>query len=127
MRRNEPNSTDSSLIAALLADLDDMLERERAALLAGDLEGLSRVLREKERLIDAVNKGLPGDSESLGVLKTKASRNQALLGKAEEGIRVVADRVSALRRVRETLETYDQSGRKTTLESLHKGRVEKRA
>ena len=127
MSRNEPNRTESSLSATLLSDLDDMLERERAALLAGDLEGLSRILREKERVIDALNQGLPDDSGSLGTLKAKANRNQVLLDRAVEGIRVVADRVSALRRVRETLETYDQSGRKTTLESLHKGRVEKRA
>ena len=127
MSRNEPDSTESSLIAALLADLDDILERERAALLTGDLEALSRVLREKERVIDTLNRGLPSDLGSLGALKTKANRNQALLDREVEGIRVVADRVSALRRVRETLETYDQSGRKTTLESLHKGRVEKRA
>ena len=51
----------------------------------------------------------------------------ALLDTALEGIRAVADRVSALRRVRDTLETYDQTGRKTTFESMHKGRVEKRA
>lgn len=49
MSRNEPSRTESSLSATLLSDLDDMLERERAALLAGDLEGLSRILREKER------------------------------------------------------------------------------
>ena len=127
MSRNEPNRTESSLFMALLADLDDILERERAALLAGDLEGLSRILREKERVIDALNQGLQGEPGSLDALKTKANRNQALLDRAVEGIRVVADRVSALRRVRETLETYDQSGRKTTLESLHKGRVERRA
>jgi hypothetical protein len=127
MSRNEPKSTESGLNDALLADLDDILERERAALLTGDLEGLSRILREKERVIDALNQGLQGDLGSLDALKTKVNRNQALLDRAVEGIRVVADRVSALRRVRETLETYDQSGRKTTLESLHKGRVEKRA
>ena len=127
MSRNEPKSTESSLNEALLADLDDILERERAALLAGELEGLSRILREKERVINALNQGLQGDLGSLDALKKKVSRNQALLDRAVEGIRVVADRVSALRRVQETLETYDQSGRKTTLESLHKGRVEKRA
>ena len=127
MSRNEPKTTELGLNDALLADLDDILERERAALLTGDLEGLSRILREKERVIDALNQGLHGDLGSLDALKTKVNRNQALLDRAVEGIRVVADRVSALRRVRETLETYDQSGRKTTLESLHKGRVEKRA
>jgi len=43
------------------------------------------------------------------------------------GIRAVADRVAALRRVRDTLETYDQSGRKTAISTLRTGQVEKRA
>ena len=127
MSRNEPDSTKSTLISPLLADLDDILDRERSALLEGDLDGLSRILREKERVIDALNQSLPPASSDLDDLKAKASRNQALLDRAMQGMRFVSERVSALRRVRDTLYTYDQSGRKTTFEALHKGRVEKRA
>lgn len=127
MKTSDPVPSKPNAIPPILGELDDLLERERDALLAGDLEGLSRILREKEQVIDRLNQLLPPTSLDLDVLKDKALRNQALLDTALEGIRAVADRVSALRRVRDTLETYDQTGRKTTFESMPKGRVEKRA
>lgn len=127
MKTSDPVPSKPNAIPPILGELDDLLERERDALLAGDLEGLSRILREKEQVIDRLNQLLPPTSLDLDVLKDKALRNQALLDTALEGIRAVADRVSALRRVRDTLETYDQTGRKTTFEAMHKGRVEKRA
>ncbi|MFD1195064.1 flagellar biosynthesis protein FlgN [Seohaeicola saemankumensis] len=127
MKTSDPVPSKPNAIPPILGELDDLLERERDALLAGDLEGLSRILREKEQVIDRLNQLLPPTFLDLDVLKDKALRNQALLDTALEGIRAVADRVSALRRVRDTLETYDQTGRKTTFESMHKGRVEKRA
>ena len=43
------------MVPVILPNLDERLDRERAALLEGDLEGISRSLREKERLIDALN------------------------------------------------------------------------
>lgn len=114
-------------LLTVLSELDDLLDRERACLLAGDLSGLSRILREKERIIDTLNSLLPESDPGLDALKDKALRNQALLDTAVEGIRAVANRVSALRRVRDTLETYDKSGRKTSFDAQPRGRVEKRA
>ena len=111
----------------ILASLDDLLDRERSALLEGDLEAVSRSLREKERLIDALNGIRPAEGDLLGAIREKVQRNQVLLDGALDGIRAVADRMSALRRIRETLETYDQSGRRTVIEGLRKGRIEKRA
>ena len=111
----------------ILASLDDLLDRERSALLEGDLEAVSRSLREKERLIDALNGIRPAEGDLLGAIREKVQRNQVLLDGALDGIRAVADRMSALRRIRETLETYDQSGHRTVIEGLRKGRVEKRA
>lgn len=113
--------------AAILASLDELLDRERRALLDGDLDGVSRSLREKERLIDALNAIEPTDSYGLADIKGKMQRNQALLDGAIDGIRAVADRISALRRIRDTLETYDHTGRKTAIEGLRIGQVEKRA
>ena len=117
----------SEQATVILASLDDLLDRERIALLNGDLDAISRGLREKERLIDALN-ALHGDQdENLSAIRNKAQRNQILLESALSGIRAVADRVAALRRVRDTLETYDQSGRKTAISTLRTGQVEKRA
>lgn len=117
----------SEQATVILASLDDLLDRERIALLNGDLDAISRRLREKERLIDALNT-LHGDQdEDLSAIRNKAHRNQILLESALSGIRAVADRVAALRRVRDTLETYDQSGRKTAISTLRTGQVEKRA
>lgn len=115
------------MASVILQNLDELLDRERAALLEGDLEGISRSLREKERLIDALN-GLQLTPEvELSTIKRKVQRNQMLLDGALDGIRVVAERLSSLRSVRDTLETYDQTGQKTVLERLRNGRVEKRA
>ena len=117
----------SEQATVILASLDDLLDRERIALLNGDLDAISRGLREKERLIDALN-ALHGDQdENLSAIRNKAQRNQILLESALSGIRAVADRVAALRRVRDTLETYDQSGRTTAISTLRTGQVEKRA
>lgn len=115
------------MASVILQNLDELLDRERAALLEGDLEGISRSLREKERLIDALN-GLQLTPEvELSTIKRKVQRNQMLLDGALDGIRVVAERLSSLRSVRDTLETYDQTGQKTVFQRLRNGRVEKRA
>ena len=115
------------VVSVILSNLDELLDRERAALLEGDLEGISRSLREKERLIDALN-GLQLTPEvELAKIREKVKRNQILIDGALDGIRAVADRLSTLRRIRETLETYDQTGQKTVLDGLRSSRVEKRA
>lgn len=115
------------MASVILQSLDELLDRERVALLEGNLEAISRSLREKERLIDALN-GLQFPPEvELSTIRRKVQRNQMLLDSALDGIRTVAARLSSLRRIRDTLETYDQTGQKTVLERLRNGRVEKRA
>jgi len=117
----------SDEILILLSDLDDLLDRERMTLLEGDIDGMTRSLREKERLIDALSDlDLTRDAD-LGKIQVKVLRNQKLLDSALEGIRSVANRISTLRRIRDTLETYDQSGRKTTIAGMSGGQIEKRA
>lgn len=110
-----------------IAALDGLLERERAALLDGDLDLLVGQLGEKKALIDTLNDCADAGGERLEALQTKVLRNQALLDSALQGIRSVASRMSALHRIRRTLDTYDESGRKTTIESLTEPRMEKRA
>jgi flagellar biosynthesis/type III secretory pathway chaperone len=107
--------------------LHDLLEREREALLRGDLDLLVRQLEEKKSLIDTLNGADRADGGELRDLQGKVMRNQALLDSALEGIRSVANRMSALHRIRRSLDTYDESGRKTTIEGLRDRTMEKRA
>lgn len=104
--------------------LEKLLDRERNALLAGDLETIAGLAEEKERLIGQLSgSAVPG----LEGLRNKAARNQALLNSALEGIRAVADRLEAVRQLRGTLDTYDSNGRRHSIDGLRQPRVEKRA
>lgn len=107
--------------------LDDVLDAERSALLVGDLDEVGRLLERKETLIDQLAALEEGDRTPLEALNTKVQRNQVLLDHALEGIRSVARRLAALRRVRSSLETYDEKGERRTIDIAPDGAVEKRA
>lgn len=112
---------------ALLQAFDQLLERERTALMSGNLEDLNEILTEKAALIDRLGSDpLDADRERLGELRGKAQRNQELMDNAMRGIRSVATRLGTMRRLRRALETYDQSGRRTTIVTGG-AQVEKRA
>ncbi len=112
---------------ALIDDLDTLLDRERQALIDGDLEFLARILTHKQGLIDNINAMGTLERKHLAHVHDKVTRNQALLNSAMEGIRAVADRMADLRRVRHGLETYDRSGRRKRFEMQASPGVEKRA
>jgi hypothetical protein len=118
---------DSDITSEKLSALDDLLDAERTALLKGDLEALSGMLESKEALIDAVNAGVHTDIDTLQQLNRKVQRNQLLLDGALEGIRNVARRMAALRRIRSNMETYDSSGKKRNIDIDNDHSVEKRA
>lgn len=107
--------------------LDDLLEEERAALLTGDLEKVGRLFDRKEGLIEELSQLEQFEARTLNTLQDKMKRNQALLDSALEGIRAVAGRLAALRRVRSTLDTYDSNGAKRSIKIGKDGAVEKRA
>jgi len=111
----------------LIDQLDELLDRERQALIDGDLDFLSRLLTRKESLIIDINTLDALERSQLGGVPDKVARNQVLLNSAMEGIQAVAKRMAELRRVRQGLETYDQKGRKTRLETQSQPSVEKRA
>ncbi len=111
----------------LIDELDTLLDRERRALIDGDLELLGRMLNQKQDLIENINAIDTLERERLVQVHGKVTRNQALLDSAMEGIRAVASRMADLRHVRRGLETYDQSGRKTRVEIQDRSSVEKRA
>lgn len=127
MGRDRRSWKGNSQIEDTLVKLDDLLELEREALLAGNIDGVTRRLPEKERLMNSLEEFELTDESKLDPLKRKAERNQRLLESALEGLRAVTNRISALRRIRETLETYDQSGRRTTISETRRSQVEKRA
>ena len=112
---------------SLIDQLDALLETERTALLAGDLETIAALLTRKEALIDGLNARQPDDRDRLAGLHDKVTRNQALLDGALQGIRKVAARMAAVRRIRRSLETYDESGRRQVIDGEVVRKVEKRA
>lgn len=117
----------SDATQAVIDALDDVLDKERKALLEGDLDTISELLAKKEELFEALREIEFDSVEGLGGLQGKAARNQVLLDGALKGIRAVAERMNTMRQVRKNLETYDRSGRKTTIQSAVEHKVEKRA
>lgn len=119
--------TEATSDTDLYDTLDRLLDRERAALMSGDLPVLAGLLAEKEELLARIADGDQPESERLETLQGKAMRNQVLLDSALRGIRNVANRFATLRRIRRTLETYDEFGRKTVLPATPDPKVERRA
>ncbi len=111
----------------IVNELNDLLDQERAALLDGNLEAIAALLQRKENLIDQLNAQAPEPPEVMSELRGKVIRNQDLFDGALEGIRKVAARMEAVRRIRHNLETYDKSGKKTEVSSIPNHKVEKRA
>ncbi|NNE53779.1 MAG: flagellar biosynthesis protein FlgN [Sulfitobacter sp.] len=110
-----------------IAALNELLENERTALLGGDLEKVTTLLPTKEDLIGQMTDVCPSDPALLQALSLKVARNQALLTGAMEGIRTVNDRLSALRRVRDGLETYGADGKRRAIATHESPSVERRA
>jgi hypothetical protein len=67
------------------------------------------------------------DVAALELLDSKVRRNQELLNNALEGIRKVARRMAAFRRVQASLETYDKNGAKCVIDINPETSVERRA
>lgn len=108
-------------------EFDDLLNRERRALLNGELTLVPELTERKEELVSRIaalgDAGLRGAEE----LREKADRNQKILAGAMEGLRAVADRLAELHGVRSGWETYDRSGRRNRIGMQRAGSVEKRA
>lgn len=112
---------------AVVSEMHDLLDKERAALLAGNLDEVGRLYESKQMLIERIESLDPIKAENLVAVQTKVTRNQQLLQSAMEGIRTVADRIGELRKVRQGFDTYDENGRRVTVGGRSKSRFEKRA
>jgi len=111
----------------LFDELDDLLERERIALLKGDLEKIAALLSAKENLMDKVSALDSAKVAPLKGLQDKIARNQLLLDGALQGIRRASMRLATIRHIRRNLETYGEDGRKKVIEGEVVRKVEKRA
>jgi len=116
----------SDEMTPLFERLDLLLEREREILLSGRLGDLPALAEEKEELLARLSGLDAQDRDGLGALQGKAVRNQELLDTALRGIRAVANRVNAARRLHRQIETYDRHGQRTVV-VLPDSTVEKRA
>jgi flagellar biosynthesis/type III secretory pathway chaperone len=94
--------------------LAELMERERAAILGGDLAALARMAEAKEALVGRVAR-LSADSAGLERLRRLASRNGVLLAAAAQGVRAGMARLKQIVEGPGPLVTYDVSGRRTTL------------
>jgi hypothetical protein len=104
---------------------EDLLEKERRAILEGNLDFLERAVAEKERLARAL--GAAGvDVSRLRRLREKLQRNRLLLEAAGRGIRAAAQRLAGLHGPAPELSTYDSSGRRRAFEAPS-GKLESRA
>lgn len=109
----------------LAARLEALIAAEREALLAGDTAALTALLPQKEKLI--ADYGAVASRAGLEAMQAKVLRNQALLDQAMAGLKAAAKRLAELRRAREGLQTYDQTGRKQALGPACKQKLERRA
>lgn len=107
--------------------LSGLLDRERKALLSGDLGVLTKLTIEKEELLNKVGSLAGPQPNHLAELKAKVERNQVLLNGAMEGIREVSDRIKMLRKAQRSLETYDRLGQRSLVSTEVGRKVEKRA
>ncbi|MEX0369537.1 MAG: flagellar biosynthesis protein FlgN [Tateyamaria sp.] len=114
-------------LAPLLDELDDLLDAERQALLDGKLDQVERMFKRKTALMDALGNPEPGDETRIEDVRSKLLRNRDLLGSAAEGIRSVAQRLATVRRVRHSLETYDERGQRKSVNLTPGSSLEKRA
>ena len=107
--------------------LDSILEQERDALLSGNLAKLTEIVPHKESLIDELNALDELERSKLEQAQSKLHRNQLLLTSALAGIQAVAGRMAEMRRTRESLDVYDETGRKTRYGMMATAKLEKRA
>lgn len=107
--------------------LRDLLEAERSALLIGDFEGLARMLQRKEQLLAELSEIHAVEPGAMVSLSSRVQRNQELLTTAMDGIRSVAKRLDELHRVRGSLETYDERGKRRSVTPRQDHSLEKRA
>ena len=108
-------------------ELEDLLDRERGALIEGDFDEIERLLVRKSELIHAIGTDENVEAAELEIARKKISANRTLFDEALTGIRSVSARLEALRALRGGPVTYDVRGQSSRLDRIAPGRLEKRS
>ena len=89
-----------------------LLDEERAALIAGDLEKVVGMVGEKQKLADELETSRAVD---LRFLSDRIDSNGRLLAAARDGVSDVVQTLKNHRQARTSLSSYDSSGKATTI------------
>ena len=111
----------------VLPQVEDLLVSQHALLVSGDFQALKRLEADKEKVIAAIQPMSKKDHHDLKHLRVLAEHNQQLFKKALKGIQDVNKRLESLRKVRDSIDTYDRSGRWVSVEPQRSKDLEKRA
>ncbi len=106
------------------AQLQALLEKEREALLSGELSRIGALTEEKERLLRL----LPSSGASaaaLSDLSGQIARNQALLMSAQKGVAAAEDAMKRLEKATQESAVYDRSGTVSHMRSASPGMSQK--
>lgn len=109
-----------------LERLKTFIKDEKEALLTGNFERISELLEEKAALLAEIPH-LEKDEEMLAPVRAGLRRNEELFDHALAGLRNVANRVGQANRLRKSLDTYDEAGRRTSLGEPGGKTLERRA
>lgn len=91
--------------------LNDLLERERHAIIEARFDQLERIAKEKERLVGLLQKS-DINVEKLAQLRQKIERNGKLLQAMQLGLENARSLIQSLGKPKPALQTYDQLGMK---------------
>ena len=92
--------------------IEKLLAEERAAILAGSFDDVTRIAERKQALIEGLSTAAPPAAD-LRHIASEISRNQTLLAAAIDGIRSVVERLAELRRARDGFDSYGPKGVRT--------------
>lgn len=98
--------------------LSQILEIERTALLAGDLDAIDALCAEKEEIAATFD---DSDGRDLQAISGALARNGALLAAARDGVTTVLTTLKDQRTARSTLSSYDSTGKATTISKTPHG------
>ena len=107
--------------------LETLLRHERESLLAGALGDIAPLMDEKIALISQLRDDPPDDAERVRRLHATMLRNQTLFDQTLAGLRNAAERVGTMQQLRRSMEIYDATGRRATIDMPPSQRVERRA
>ncbi len=98
--------------------LGQVLEAERMALLEGDFGLVNELAEEKVALAHSFEET---DAHDLESLSEALIRNGALLAAARDGVSMVLSTLKSQRKARESLSSYDSTGKATTISQPQHG------